>query len=312
MKEFQISSSDGLMLKGKHWVGKEKPRAVIQIVHGMVEHIGRYDSFARILVDNGFEVYGHSHRGHGKTAKNREDLGYFANTNGWDLLVEDVAEVTSFIKENAPELPVIILGHSMGSFVVRDLLRRHPNDYDGAILVGSGWEPKMKLLVAKLISKTIRQVSGAKKRSNVMNFVLFGHYNNRIKNTRTAFDWLSRDHEMVKAYVEDPYCGFICTAGFYDDLLTGAMRVMTKRGDKRIPKWFPLLILSGDEDPVGQYSKGVKKLKQNYIESGLEEVTLKLFPKGRHEILNEINRMTVYDEICGWVDKVPLKVHSKG
>ncbi len=301
MKEFQISSSDGLMLKGKHWARKGEAKAVVQIVHGMAEHILRYDGFARVLVEHGFEVYGHSHRGHGDTAKTKDQLGYFAKKDGWDLLVEDVLEVTGLIRESSPGLPIIILGHSMGSFAVRDILRKQPHHYAGAVIVGSGWVPRAGLVAAKAVSRLLRVTTGSKRRSNLMNFLLFGHYNNEVPNSRTEFDWLSRDHEMVSAYVEDPLCGFVCTTSFYDDLITGAMQVMRKSGLEKVPKDLPILIISGDEDPVGQYGKGVKKLKQSYVSNGLTQVTLKLFPEGRHEILNEINRLAVYEEICSWL-----------
>lgn len=301
MKEFQISSADGLLLQGKHWTCEKPAKAVVQISHGMAEHIGRYDSFARYLTDQGIEVYGHSHRGHGKTAKLPEDLGYLAPDRGWDLLVDDLVEVTHMIREEMPNIPLILMGHSMGSFAARNALRRQAQLYHGAIIVGSGWQSPISIRMGKCVSKLVKTVSGERTRSKLMDTLLFNNYNEGVQDSRTPFDWLSRDNEMVKTYIDDPYCGFLCTSSFYNDLLTGVSRVMKTRGLEHIPREMPILITSGDMDPVGQNGKGVKKLVEVYKNSGLTNVEMKLYPEGRHEILNEMNRMVVYEDITNWI-----------
>lgn len=301
MKEFQISSSDGLLLKGNHWTCEKPAKAIVQLSHGMAEHIDRYDSFARYLNDQGIEVYGHSHRGHGKTAKTKDDLGYLADRNGWDLLVNDLIEVSGMIRENTPDLPLFILGHSMGSFAARNALRRQAQLYSGAVIIGSGWQYTPSIHLAKSVSKMVKAVSGDRTRSKLMDKLLFSNYNNSFPNSRTSFDWLSRDHEMVKEYVDDPYCGYLCTTSFYHDLITGVSRVMKTTGLEHVPKDFPILVTSGDKDPVGQNGRGVKKVVDNFKRNGLRKVDLKLYPEGRHEILNEMNRMIVFEDISQWI-----------
>ena len=301
MKEFQLSSADGLLLQGKHWTSKKPVKAVVQISHGMAEHIDRYDSFARYLTDAGIEVFGHSHRGHGKTAKSKDDLGYLAQSNGWDLLVDDISDITKMIKEEMPGIPLVLLGHSMGSFAVRNILRKKAKEYDGAVIIGSGWQSPAKVKTAQILSSLVDVITDEKSRSKFMDMVLFSGYNDNVKNSRTSFDWLTRDHEMVRDYIDDPYCGFICTSSFYHDLLTGVSRVMKTSGLDAIPNDMPILIASGDKDPVGNNGKGVKKLYEVYRQNGLENVEMKLYPEGRHEILNEMNRMIVFEDIRNWI-----------
>lgn len=303
MKEFQLSSSDGLMLHGKHWLPAEPSKGIVQIAHGMAEHIDRYDSFARYLTQNGYEVYGHNHRGHGKTAGNEANLGYLAPTGGWDLMVDDFIEVTRMIQESAPDKKLFLLGHSMGSFVVRDALRRGTLAFDGAIIMGSSWQSPVKVKAGQLTARIIRAASGAKARSKLMDIMLFGNYCNRISDPQSSFDWLSRDPEMVRKYVDDPYCGFICTAGFYSDLMDGLSRVMKTKGLEGLNKSLPVLLMSGDGDPVGQYGAGLYRLRDNYLKTGLYDVRLKLYKGGRHELLNEMNRTVVFEDILDWLDK---------
>jgi len=301
MKEFQISSSDGLLLKGNHWTCEKPVKAIVQLSHGMAEHIERYDSFARYLNEHGIEVYGHSHRGHGKTARSKEDLGYLADDNGWDLLVDDLIEISGMIRETSPDKPLFILGHSMGSFAARNAVRRQAQLYNGAVLIGSGWQYAPTIHLAKSVSTLVKAVTGDRTRSKIMDKLLFSNYNNRFPNNRTQFDWLSRDHEIVKEYIDDPYCGYLCTASFYYDLITGVSRVMRTGGLERVPKAFPILVASGDKDPVGQNGRGVKKIVDNYKRNGLKNVQMKLYPEGRHEILNEMNRMIVFEDIGNWI-----------
>jgi len=304
MKEFQITSADGLLLQGKHWTSKIPAKAVIQLSHGMAEHIDRYDGFARFLADRGYEVYGHSHRGHGKTAKSSEDLGYLAQNGGWDLLVDDLIDITKMIKDNSPDLPIIILGHSMGSFAARNALRREAQLYDGAVIMGSGWQSQVTIRLAQAVSWVSKLIIGAKKRSKLMDVILFGSYNDKIVDSTTTFDWLTRDTEMVRKYIDDPYCGFVCTSSFYSDLIKGVGIVMKRSGLDLIPKDFPILVASGDDDPVGGHGKGSKALYKNYEKNGFSNVSLKLYKDGRHEILNEINRIDVYEDIVKWVDSI--------
>jgi len=304
MKEFQLTSADGLLLQGKHWISKKPAKAVVQISHGMAEHIDRYDSFARFLTDQGYDVYGHSHRGHGKTARRPENLGFLASSGGWDLLVDDLIEVTKMIKDTSPELPIILLGHSMGSFAARNALRKQVQLYSAAVIMGSSWQSRLNIRLAQMVAKTVKMSTGEHARSKFMDTLLFGNYNDEIANNLTQFDWLSRDKEMVKKYIADPYCGYICTTSFYSDLITGLSRVMRQSGLELIPADFPMLLTSGDSDPVGGYGKGIQKLAINYKKNDLNNITVKLYSEGRDEILNEMNRMVVFEDILSWIDSV--------
>ncbi len=302
MKEFQFTSADGLLLQGTHWTSKKPAKAVIQISHGMAEHIGRYDSFARYMTEHGYHVFGHSHRGHGKTAKNEEYLGYLAKSGGWELLVDDLLEATKMIKDNMADLPVILMGHSMGSFAARNALRKQAQLYDAAIIMGSAWQNNVSIVMANLIAQIVKNLTGEFNRSNFLDSMLFGNYNDDIVNSHTKFDWLSRDREMVKKYIDDPYCGYVCTTSFYCDLINAVSKVMRKNGLDLIPPQFPILITSGDKDPVGAYGKGVQKLANNYKMNGKNNVTVQLYKDGRHELLNEMNRMVVFEDLLAWMN----------
>jgi alpha-beta hydrolase superfamily lysophospholipase len=194
-------------------------RGAVQIVHGMAEHAARYGEFAEFLTENGFAVYADDHRGHGKTAGSLDRVGFFAEKNGWDLVVNDEFELTRIIKKENPGLPVYLLGCSMGSLIIRDFIFEHSNHINGVILSGTSCDPGILAIFGKLVAKLQIRQNGFKAKSPLLDKLSFGKFNSYFKPNRTAFDWLSTNEENVDRYVADPYCGSVFSAGFFYDLM---------------------------------------------------------------------------------------------
>ncbi|MCF6241218.1 MAG: lysophospholipase [Bacteroidales bacterium] len=276
-------------------------KACLQIAHGMAEHAKRYDDFASFLNKHGFAVYANDHRGHGKTAGSIENLGYFADEKGFEKVVDDMRVLTDKIKSEFPDKPVFLLGHSMGSFLSRFYAIEDASKINGLILSGTAGDPGMLGQIGKLLSNLIAAVSGKKSQTPLMTSLSFGAYNKQFKPNRTDFDWLSRDNEQVDKYVNDPYCGTVFTAGFYKDMLGGLLYVNQNQAIKKMRKDLPVLLISGDKDPVSENGKGVKEVYEKMNKAGLNDVEMKLYPDARHEILNEINKDEVYNDVLNWI-----------
>lgn len=307
--EFKLQTSDGIEIFCCKWFDPqiETIRGVIQIAHGMAEHILRYEIFAQYLVERGYVVYGHDHRGHGRTALSREDIGYFADNNGFEKVVYDVKLLTDFIKHEQPGLPLILFGHSMGSFISRRYVQLFGDDINGAIFSGTGGDPGLLGKFGKVIAQRECRKKGRKTPSPLLDKLSFGNFNKQFQPNRTKFDWLSRDDKQVDLYVDDPLCGNVFTIGFFSDLFDGMEIIHQKKEIERIPKSLPLLLISGDMDPVGNNGKAVRKVFAQYKHAGFENVTLKLYGGARHEILNEVNREEVFADIFAWVERVIIK-----
>ncbi len=297
---FTYKGDDDLNVFVYKWMPSGKPKAIVQIVHGMAEHAERYADFAAHLNKAGYAVYADDHRGHGKTAGSLENTGYMGK-DGWNKMVEDVHKLTGLIKDENPKIPVFLLGHSMGSFVSRQIASLYGNDYKGLVISGSGLQPIPLLEVARLISGTL-SIFGGKKRSKLLDNMSFGAFNASFKPNRTAFDWLSRDNAQVDKYIADPYCGFVCTARMFYDMSKGLMFIFSKKAVDMIPKTLPIMIVSGEKDPVGNFSKALKKLYLMYKDAGIKDVSQKYYPEARHEIFNETNRKEVYQDVLDWVN----------
>jgi len=308
MKEkiFNFKSIDGFNIFTYSWLpNKENEiKAVVQIAHGMAEHAARYHEFAEFLTDNGFGVYANDHRGHGKTAGSLDKVGFFAESNGWDLVVSDMHSLTEEIKKEHPNIPVFLLGHSMGSMLSRDYASKYGNEIRGLILSGTAADPGMLGNVGIAISKISGMFFGKESKSPLLDKLSFGAFNEKFKPNRTAFDWLSRDEKRVDKYVRDPYCGSVFSKGFFYDMLTGLKKIHMKAEIGKIPTALPIFFISGEKDPVGKNSNGVKKIVKMYEKSGIENVDLKFYPDARHEILNETNREEVYRDILSWISNI--------
>lgn len=283
------------------WEPENQPKAVLQIVHGMAEHIERYDRFARYLNQNSILVVGADNASHGKSISKDCIRGYFGAEHGWNSLIQDIQSVHSIIKQSYCDLPCILFGHSMGSFLARSYAARHGDDLDGFIFCGTaGKNPALP--VAKLLARCEIRKNGASTPSRLLDKLSFGAYNNAFKPNRTPFDWLSRDEAEVDKYVDDPACGFVFTAAGFRDLFDGLGEVSGPQWARRVPKR-PILLIAGDADPVGANGKGVKQVEAWLVQSG-HRVKCILYPGARHELLNETNREQVSDDVRLFIEGV--------
>lgn len=279
-----------------------KPRAVIQIVHGISEYINRYDDFMLFLANNGFAVAGDDHLGHGQSVTKAGELGFFNESKGWDYVVADVAKLREIMHEEYSDVPYIFFGHSMGSFLTRTFIIQNPDKYDAAILSGTGHQAKALVYAGLAMGDAVVKLHGPRADGKMLNDIAFGAYNNKIDFPMTDFDWLSRDYENVKKYMADPMCGFVCKASLYRDMLTGIKFVTDQNNIDKMSKEQPIYFMSGDCDPVGDYGKGVDRAYKAFCKAGLHDVTIRLYPGGRHEMLNETNKDQVYQDILTWLN----------
>lgn len=281
----------------------EHPKGHIHLVHGMAEHIGRYEEFACFLVANGYSVSGHDQRGHGRTAERNGMRGFFSDEQGFDRVVDDLAEVISTVRHQVGKLPLMVFGHSMGSFVVRRFMQLYSSDLTCVVLSGTGGDPgaagKMGLFYATAAAKA----SGKMKVSPILDKLTFGGYNKAFKEEQSPFAWLSSNPEEVAKYENDPMCGFISTNQFFVDLLTGVALVHKPAEVDKIRKELPILLISGAQDPVGGNGKGIFKSAEQYAQAGINEVAVFLAEDARHELLNEQNKYRHYQTILGWLNK---------
>ena len=282
------------------WETEKEPIGVLQIVHGMAEYIDRYDNFAKYMTEHGFNVIGHDHLGHGYSVSDERDYGFFAEENGDKIIIEDMHSVTQYAREKWEELPNFILGHSMGSFCLRQYLTKYSNDVFGAIIMGTGWIPSAAALLGKTIATNTCKSKGSHTINPLLIKLTLEPYNKPFAPARTNCDWLSRDEKQVDLYVNDKLCGFDFTAGAYKDFFTVLEKIAKNRQLIGMRKSLPILITSGSIDPVGG-KKACEKLNAQYKRCGINDVTLKLWENDRHEILNELDKSDVYDYICTWL-----------
>lgn len=295
------SPQDGLPLFVRTWLPDGEAKGAVQLAHGMAEHSGRYERLARALTDAGYVAWMHDHRGHGETSTETADRGYFADDHGWDTAVEDMHTVLEALREAHPGLPVFFLGHSMGSLLGRDFITRYGQDLAGAVLSGTAADPGLLGKVGQALATVEGRVRGRRATSRLMNAMTFGSYNKAFEPVATDFDWLSRDADEVRKYVDDPRCGEVFTAGFFADLLGGVNRLGELAA--RVPSDLPLLVISGEDDPVGgKAAAGVRAAAEAFREGGVQDVTLEIFPQARHELFNETNRDEVTGLVIGWLD----------
>lgn len=297
----QIKQKDGYVTKLTHYMCPKKPLASILILHGMAEHQIRYVHFAEYLVNLGYDVYTYDHRGHGKDTLLSE-LGFFARTNGYQLVIQDAITVSKYISQNNRSTKFVLFGHSMGSIISRNVIQNF-DKYNGVILSGSNFPPRALVQSGLIISSLLSKFKGPKHRSPYLNNLMFGGKKYTALSTRTAYDWLSRSNPIVGAYIHDPYCGFVCTSSFYHDLLKLVQKEISKKQIQLTRKDLPLFIISGEKDPVGGYGKEINKFINILKKSGFTNVSSKLYPECRHEILNELNKEDIYSDIQSWISK---------
>lgn len=298
-----FQSSIGRQIPYKEWKKEElnEYNGVVQLVHGMQEHIDRYSDFANFLAENGYIVVGHSHLGHGDSVTTKEEYGYFDEKDGWWRLVEDVHLLQNKVQKKYPDMNYIIMGHSMGSLVVRSYLTKYKDNISKAIISGTSGQ-KYGLIAGQVLINIIKLAKGDHYRSQLVEKLITGSFNDNFKPNRTNADWLSRDEKQVDKYLADEKCGINFTLQAYQDLLKGT-RYLSKQRNVNKTLNVPMLLFSGTKDPVGANGKGVIRVYRMLKKAGLEFVTLKLFEDGRHEMLNETNKEEVYQFILDWIEQ---------
>lgn len=296
-----FSPIDRLRLSGLCALPQGQPVGIVQLVHGMSEHKERYLPLMRFLTSLGYCCYIHDHRGHGASVRAPEDLGYFYR-GGAHALVEDTFEVTQLAKRQHPALPYFLLGHSMGSFYARQYLCEWGDELDGAIIMGTGYQPKALVQLARTICRVLAVFHGWHYRSKLVARLSFLGYNKGLEG-RTAHDWLNRDPVEVDRYRADERCTFIFTLNAYYSMFSGILRLYDPALLARVPKDLPLLFLAGDADPVGEQGAGVKRAVKSLLDAGVKNIEVKLYPSARHELLVELNREEVFADIGDWLER---------
>lgn len=300
ISELRYPSATGLgSIYAKLWIPEGTPAAILQIAHGMAEHFERYTEFAGFLNQYGILVAANDHAGHGKSLSDEAHKGYFGPHNGWSAVVEDMKQLHDHVAALYPGVPYLLMGHSMGSFLARTYAARYGDGI--AAFVFSGTAGKNPAVAAgRLLAKIERKRNGPIRPSKLLNDMSFGSYNKPFAPARTEFDWLSRDAQLVDRYVEDPLCGFVFTAEAMLDLFDGLDEIGSMDWAARVPE-VPVLLISGERDPVGGNGKGVRQVS-DWLKNTGHTVTCKLYPEGRHEMLNETNRAEVYADILGFIN----------
>ena len=284
------------------WIPEGEPRAVVQILHGIAEFAERYDAFAGYLCSKGILVVAEDHMGHGQSINGDGIQGYFHG--GWFTAVEDSMQLMADTKAAFPNLPYILFGHSMGSFMARTILCKYPEcGLTGAVICGTGWQPAFALPALIRIVEGICKKTGETNPNESLQNLIFGSYNKKVEHPRTPYDWLTRDAAIVDAYIAHPLCGFTASAGLLREMMNGIYFIERKQNLDSMNKALPVLFIAGGDDPVGSYGKGVRTCAETFKKAGMEDVSLRIYPLGRHEILNEINRGEVFEDILQWIEK---------
>lgn len=304
-EEFCFDSRDNrTKLHAVRWTPESGNVAgVVQIVHGMAEYVERYEEFARFLTERGFVVTGEDHLGHGGSVPEGGEQGYFCEQDPATVVVRDVHRLKKMTQELYPGVPYFILGHSMGSFITRNYIARYGTGIDGAVIMGTGMQSDGLLFLSKTLAAVEGVFKGDHHVSHFIDKAAFGSYNKHIPNARTASDWLSRDEKKVDAYVADPDCGFVFTVNGFRTLFALISGAKKAAKQKKIPEALPIFMVSGAEDPVGDYGKGVEKAYRSLEAAGVQDLTLKLYPEDRHELLNELDREQIMQDIWEWLTK---------
>lgn len=285
------------------WSPDDQPKGVVQIIHGIAERVERYDDFANYLTGQGFLVVAEDHMGHGSSLEEGGVRGYFQG--GWFNAVDDSCRLMKDTMAEFPGVPYILFGHSMGSFMARTILAKYPDSgISAAIICGTGWQPTLALPVLIKVVEGICKKTGEETPNEQLDNMVFGSYNKRIDNPRTAKDWLTRDEKIVDAYIADPMCGFVPACGLLRDMMKGIYYIQQGKNLAAMKKDLPVFFIAGQEDPVGAYGKGVEQAGKAFRKAGMINVALKLYPDCRHEILNELNKDEVYADITKWIGQV--------
>lgn len=304
VEEITLKSTNGInTLYGKIFIPDEEKsiKGIFQISHGMCEYIEKYDDFAKYLVERGYIVCGHSHIGHGRSILSKSELGFFAEENGYKYLIRDVYEITRIMKRRFPKIPYFLYGHSMGSFIVRCYLSKYGSELDGVLLSGTGG-PNPLTEPALTFADVIIKRKGVRYRSRKLTELAVGMYNDKFKPLRNTSEWITSDIELSDKFSKDKQSDFTFTVGGYRDLFLLQKYCNIPKWAESVPNKLPIYIFCGDKDPVGEFGAGSTRVYNSLINSGCRDVTFRLYPNKRHDMINETNRLEVYDEIVEWLD----------
>ena len=303
-KEFYfVSKDEQTQIHAIEWIPEGRVKAVLQMCHGMVEYIDRYDEFAEYLSQNGYYVVGHDHLGHGKSIYSSERLGFFHETSGNEYVIGDIHQLRVRTEAKYPNVPYFIMGHSMGSFLVRQYLGFYGAGITGAIIMGTGDQPNVILHAGKAICKLSALFRGWNYRSSLVDHMAAGGYNKAFEKETDGSNWLSRNPENVKNYRHDLLCGYMFTVNAYYHMFAGMIKMNAQEKAGRIPKGLSVVFVAGKDDPVGNFGKGVKAVYKRYKANGIQDVKIRLYEDDRHEILNELDKEQVYQDLLMWLDR---------
>lgn len=302
---FTFPSRDGFhTIHAMKWQSDEvEPIGILQLVHGMAEYIARYEETAVYFAEKGFIVVGDDHLGHGDTAKEYGDYGFFCKNDPVTVLVRDEHRLKKIIQKEHEGLPYFILGHSMGSLILRNYLCRYGSGINGAVVCGTAHHGRMSLFAGKILTGFLKMAGKEKNKSAFLDEIMFGSYNKRTEK-RTEFDWICSDERVVDAYMNDPGCGFLFTVNGFDTILELVKKLNKRSYLEKMPKKLPVLFIAGTEDPVGNYGKSVQDVYDTFLHLDLTKVQIKLYNDARHELLNEKQKMQVYEDVSNWLSKV--------
>ena len=298
-----VAAADGTPLSVERWLPDGEATAIVQVVHGMAEHAARYARLAEALTGRGWAVYADDHRGHGKTGGDLAAAGSFAPTDGWNVVVRDQHTLSDAYRAAHPSLPLVLLGHSLGSIIARDYALRWGADLAGLVLTGTPGSAGALGAVGRALAAREAARHGATAASPRLDQLSFGGFNKAFRPNRTDFDWLSRDAAEVDAYVADPWCGFVCSAGFFVDMLDGLRRVTDPRLLAGLPASLPILVQCGGADPVSRQGEAAHELARAFGRAGVSDVTAVVYEGARHELFNETNRDEITALTTGWITR---------
>ena len=305
--DFYFDSADGCTkIHAVRFVPDGEIKAILQISHGRVEFIDRYTDFALYLNKQGILVTGNDHLGHGSSIKEKANYGYFAEKDGNGVVLRDLHTLTLLTKEKYPGIPYYLLGHSMGSFFARQYLCSFGDELDGAIIMGTGNQPFILAKLGVALTWIMAKFKGWRYRSIMIDNMAFGGYNKRFQPPRTDKDWLTKDEKIVDDYIADERCSFIFTLNAYHNMFKGIAALHKKALLCNMPRNLPVFFVAGEDDPVGDFGRGVTKVAESFIGMGMENVKIKLYPKDRQEILNELDRDIVYNDIYNWIESLKI------
>ncbi len=318
-KEYHFKSKDGVTkIHAVSWVPEGEVKAVLQIGHGMIEHINRYDRFATYLAGKGILVIGHDHLGHGQSVRNEEYLGYFQHPYGNECLIRDIHQLRLNIQGRYPEVPYFMLGHSMGSFLMRQYLTEYPGfpengTLSGALILDTGYQSRSGLRFGMGALKAAARVAGWEYKSPLVLNAFLGSFDLRyLKEGHTLREWLTSDPDEMMEIYTDPLCNFLFSFNGYYEMLKGMETLTHPERLAAMDKNLPVLFASGTGDPVGNFGQGVRKVCAQFADAGMRRVDLLLYPGDRHEILHEKNKDQVYEDLYGWMKNIMQKGGGKG